>query len=68
MVCAWGRRGPRGRIKENRERQRREVLLWLKKGWFEVNLKLVEHRSSISAKRFWALTRELMPPCGGKRK
>ena len=63
MERKWGRKG---RSKEDNQRcselKKDIVFKWLQKGWYTVNLQLIEANvGQLSNNRFWALVKELMP-------
>jgi len=66
MERKWGRKG---RSREDNQRcselKKDIVFKWLQKGWYTVNLQLIDaNAGQLSNNRFWALVKELMP---GKR-
>ena len=60
MSTIWRKRGQM--TKQDKEHsasvQKREIIRWLKRGFYEVNLKLVDEGTSISFRRFWKLVHE----------
>lgn len=58
----WGR-GKRYCTREQaRKVQDRAILLWLKRGPYEINAQMVQYQATISHKTFWKKVRELLPP------
>ena len=60
MAVKWGR--SRGKVAGSKDAQDTAIFLWLKRGYFEVNSQLVEHRATISHTNFWKKVRTMLPP------
>jgi hypothetical protein len=62
----WGRSASKRRGGMTRLAARKiqddAILLWLKRGYFDINSKLIEHRATISHTNFWKRVRNMLPP------
>lgn len=63
MERKWGRKGrSKGDNQRLAELKKDVVFKWLQKGWYTVNLELLEaNAGQLSNNRFWGLVKELMP-------